>query len=151
MGQEKQCQFKIMQQEDIDSVLQVEKDALKGLWTKAIFQEEMANPLANYIVLSYDDEIVAYAGFWLIIGEAHVTNIGLKTKLHGRGLGKQLVQKLIDLAIEKKAEVIFLEVRKSNQVAQNLYKYFGFEVIGSRRGYYVDNNEDAILMKKDLL
>ncbi len=90
--------------------------------------------------------IVGFSGIWVLVDEAHITNIALRTKYQGRGLGELLLIATIDLALELKATMMTLEVRASNQIAQNLYKKYGFVQTGLRKGYYLDNREDAVIM-----
>ena len=93
--------------------------------------------------------IVGFSGIWMIADEAHLTNIAVRHQYQGKGLGELLVIATIDLAVELKASFMTLEVRASNLVAQNLYHKYGFVQMGIRRGYYLDNREDAIIMSTD--
>ncbi len=90
--------------------------------------------------------IFGFTGFWIMPGEAHITNIAVREKHHRQGIGELLLISLIDLATELDTRLITLEVRASNTVAQSLYIKYGFTQVGLRRGYYSDNREDGILM-----
>ncbi|MCL4459749.1 MAG: ribosomal protein S18-alanine N-acetyltransferase [Chloroflexi bacterium] len=90
--------------------------------------------------------IVGYAGFWLMVDEAHVTTIAVRPELKRRGVGELLFVSLIDLAIAEGAKRLTLEVRISNTAAQQLYKKYGLTEEGLRRHYYTDNGEDALIM-----
>jgi ribosomal-protein-alanine N-acetyltransferase len=90
--------------------------------------------------------IFGFAGFWIIAGEAHITNIAVREKYRRHGVGERLLISLIDLAKELDARLITLEVRASNTAAQSLYSKYGFTRVGLRRGYYTDNREDGVLM-----
>ena len=92
------------------------------------------------------DFIVGFAGIWIMADEAHVTNIAMRERYRRQGLGESLFISTIELAIELKAQFITLEVRTSNATAQSLYRKYGFNKVGMRRGYYIDNGEDAVLM-----
>jgi ribosomal-protein-alanine N-acetyltransferase len=93
--------------------------------------------------------IFGFSGIWVLVNEAHITNIALRLKYQGRGLGELLLIATIDLARELNASMMTLEVRASNQIAQNLYKKYGFVQAGLRRGYYLDNHEDAVIMSTE--
>lgn len=93
--------------------------------------------------------IVGFSGIWMMFDEAHLTNIAVRREYRGKGLGELLVIATIDLATQLKASFITLEVRASNLVAQNLYHKYGFVQMGIRKGYYLDNREDAIIMSTD--
>lgn len=93
--------------------------------------------------------VVGYGGIWLTLEEAHITTIASATEVRGRGVGELLLNGLIDLGLELGVRTISLEVRMSNTIAQNLYLKYGFEARGTRRRYYTDNNEDALIMTTD--
>lgn len=90
--------------------------------------------------------VVGYGGFWLMAGEAHISTIAVRPGWRRRGIGELLLATMIKRAMELAADVITLEVRRSNLAAQALYKKYGFSVAGIRKGYYSDNREDALLM-----
>ena len=93
--------------------------------------------------------IVGFSGIWVMADEAHITNIAVRQQYQRQGLGEMLLIYTIDLAKELKASVMTLEVRTSNIAAQNLYSKYGFTKVGIRRGYYLDDREDAIIMSTD--
>ena len=84
-----------------------------------------------------------------MVDEAHITNIAVLKEYQGQGIGGLLLIATIDLAREFNASFLTLEVRASNLVAQNLYSRYGFNKTGLRRGYYLDNREDAIIMSTE--
>jgi ribosomal-protein-alanine N-acetyltransferase len=90
--------------------------------------------------------IVGFAGFWIMAGEAHITNIAVRERYRRHGIGELLLISIIDLATELNTRFVTLEVRSSNTAAQNLYYKYGFTQVGLRRGYYTDNKENAVLM-----
>lgn len=90
--------------------------------------------------------IVGFAGMWVQMDEAHITIIGVAPAHRGRGVGEYIFTALIDEAMRRNATWITLEVRVSNQRAQNLYAKYGFSVQGTRRRYYSDDGEDAYVM-----
>ena len=93
-----------------------------------------------------EDRIVGFAGMWILYDEAHVTTIGVTPDLRGKGLGELLLVRLFEIASERNAEWVTLEVRVSNASAQALYHKYGFTQQGVRRRYYSDNGEDAYIM-----
>lgn len=143
-------EIKDMTINDTSAVAHVEKESFPSPWSEELFKDEMINPLARYILLLKDGQVIGYAGFWLIIGEAQITNIAILPENRGKGLGKMLIESLLAKAESEKADTIYLEVRKSNITALQLYQKFGFNMVGERKGYYQDNGEDAFLMRKEL-
>lgn len=137
---------------DLDQVLDVERRSFPVPWSRGAFvQEVTANRFACYRVVRAGDVVVGYAGVWVIMDEAHVTNVAVHPDWRGRGLGRRLMLDLIARALNRGATRMTLEVRASNQVAQNLYAALGFRACGRRRGYYSDTNEDAVIMWLDPL
>ena len=101
-------------------------------WSRYAFTCELRdNQFSKYIVARYDNKIIGYAGMWIILDEAHVTNIGVLSDYRGAGIGELLMRSLMNLAKDRGAKKMTLEVRKTNYVAQNLYSKLGFEPIGT--------------------
>lgn len=90
--------------------------------------------------------IVGFAGFWLMFDEAHLTTIAVRHSHRRRGIGELMLIAVIEKALQLHAQVVTLEVRVSNLEAQVLYRKYGFNQTGVRRGYYSDNHEDALIM-----
>jgi [ribosomal protein S18]-alanine N-acetyltransferase len=95
--------------------------------------------------------IAGFSGIWMMAGEAHVTNIAVRQEYRGRGLGEYLLLATYDLAQSQNASFMTLEVRASNIVAQGLYNKYGFVEMGVRKGYYLDNHEDAVIMSTEAI
>lgn len=143
--------FRPMQIEDIPQICRIEQEAFPTPWTAGAFQNELTNnQFARYIVIELDGEIAGYGGMWLIMEEAHVTNIAIRELYRGRKLGERLLREMQLTASFYGAIRMTLEVRPSNTIAQRLYEKMGFRSVGVRRGYYTDNKEDALIMWADL-
>ncbi|WP_317368116.1 ribosomal protein S18-alanine N-acetyltransferase [uncultured Tyzzerella sp.] len=140
-----------MTTEHIKDVHKIEEDCFSIPWSEKSFYDEITkNKMAIYIVAKQDDEIIGYGGMWHVINEGHITNVAVKKEHRGKGIGKQIITALIDIAKEKEMIGITLEVRVSNNIAKALYKQNGFIIEGIRKEYYDDNREDAIVMWKHL-
>lgn len=115
-------------------------------WSRHSFESELKNKCAHYIVLENDEGIVGYAGMWVVIDEAHITNVAVSPDHRKKGYGRRLMRTLMQRAVEVGAETMTLEVRESNHIAQALYEQLGFKWCGIRKKYYSNNGEDAIIM-----
>ncbi|SDN50655.1 ribosomal protein S18-alanine N-acetyltransferase [Bacillus sp. OK048] len=139
--------FRYMNEEDIDQILEVEHASFTTPWSREAFYNEIYNnKFAVYIVLEEDHKIIGYCGAWIVIDETHVTNIAILPSYRGKKLGEALLGKMMSVAKDMGARSMTLEVRVTNQVAQSLYRKFGFQNGGIRKNYYSDNQEDALVM-----
>ncbi len=137
----------LMTLEDVDAVCEIEKQSFAIPWSREAFVREVTeNRCARYLVAREDGVAVAYAGMWLVLDEGHVTNIAVRKDARGRGLGELVARALMQLAADTGINYMTLECRRSNLVAQSLYKKLGFIEVGFRKRYYADNNEDALVM-----
>ena len=148
-----------MREEDIPQLVQLEQEAFGSQEPGISFHQELRNRLASYIVAcqassnrvadggdSAEGQVLGYAGLWFVLDEAHLISIAVGEANQRQGVGHQLLTAALELAREKAAIMMALEVRVSNTSAQALYEKFGFKRVGVRRGYYTDNHEDAYLM-----
>ena len=139
--------IRFMRLKDVDAVAAIEKETFARPWSRESFRQEVTrNVAARYLVAEEDGEILGYAGAWVILEESHITNIAVREDARGRGIGKLLTSQLLQVLSNLGACYATLEVRVSNERAQNLYKSLGFISVGKRKRYYEDNNEDAFLM-----
>ena len=136
-----------MRMKDLDAVTAIEDATFARPWSRESFRQELErNVAARYLVAETDGKVVGYAGAWIILDESHITNIAVLEAYRGQGIGKRLTQALLQYLSNLGASYATLEVRVSNERAQNLYKGLGFISVGKRKRYYEDNNEDAYLM-----
>jgi ribosomal-protein-alanine N-acetyltransferase len=165
-----------MTEADVAQVADIEAESFPTTWPRTAYRRELNNKLARYLVLvdrshapiihqprsrrsffglrrrpveeeiSSNEFIVGYVGVWFMVDEAHIVAIAVRESYRGQGLGELLLSQAIDLALAANQDVVTLEVRRSNAVAQALYEKYRFLKVGVRRRYYSDNHEDAIIM-----
>ncbi|MGD6879564.1 ribosomal protein S18-alanine N-acetyltransferase [Bacillus infantis] len=139
--------FRFMAEEDIDQVLVIEHKSFTLPWSRDAFINELTkNQFAVYLVLEDDGAVIGYCGAWIVVDEAHVTNIAVLPEYRGKKLGEALMKKMMEAAKELGAVTMTLEARVTNIAAQSLYRKLGFQNGGIRKNYYTDNQEDAIVM-----
>lgn len=160
-----------MQMEDIPQVLGIDQASFPIPWSRRTYEHEIENRgTAQMIVVETNhsttparsglwgwfqqwrsprsnSRILGYGGCWLIAGEAHISTIAVHPEFRGQGLGELLLAGMLQRAITLQADYSVLEVRVSNETAQALYRKYEYEVVGRRRRYYRDNDEDALLME----
>ncbi|MEO7039035.1 MAG: ribosomal protein S18-alanine N-acetyltransferase [Candidatus Elarobacter sp.] len=146
-GLPKALQIDPMLPADLAAVLRIESTSFSTTWPVNAFSNEIRdNKLAHYFVGRIDGRIVAYGGIWVILEDSHITTIAVDPEQRGLKFGEEMLIKLLDEAIAQGASWITLEVRESNEVAQKLYRKYGFTIVSTRRGYYSDNGENALVM-----
>lgn len=142
-------QIERMQIEDVPRVVELDKKCFPTPWSASAYTTEIHNSSAYYIVARTNRKIIGFMGMWMIMDETHITTLGVSPELRGRKVGERMLIHILDEAIHRGARRATLEVRRSNQAAQNLYHKYGFRVAAVRKGYYGNNNEDAFVMWVD--
>ncbi|MEW6192265.1 MAG: ribosomal protein S18-alanine N-acetyltransferase [Bacillota bacterium] len=146
-NQELKVEITAMEPEHLDEVLAIEAVSFPLPWDRQTFLFEiLLNELADYVVALSNGRVVGYGGMWLVVDEAHLTNIAVHPDFRGRGIGRRILRALIRRAAGRGLRKMTLEVRPSNRTARKIYREFGFKEKGVRKQYYRDNNEDAIIM-----
>ncbi|UJL47115.1 ribosomal protein S18-alanine N-acetyltransferase [Virgibacillus sp. NKC19-16] len=136
-----------MELADVDQVMEVEVATFAAPWPTDIFyQEILDNEHAFYFVMELDKKIIGYIGTWIVIDDMQITNIAVTPAYRGMKLGEMLFRYTIQFAIKLGVARLSLEVRKSNIVAQKMYRKFGLVPGGIRKNYYAVDQEDAIVM-----
>jgi ribosomal-protein-alanine N-acetyltransferase len=140
-----------MDDDDVQSVVALERAAYRFPWSEGIFRDCLR---VGYVcrVIDLKGEVVGYGIMSMGAGEAHVLNVCVREDLRCRGLGRRMLEYLLDRAHGAGMLEAFLEVRPSNVVAIRLYQALGFEQVGVRRGYYQapGGREDAAVLRLDL-
>lgn len=134
---------------DIAEIANIEMLSFSTPWSENAISESMSAGTCFYVIRK-NDTVAGYMGLSKIAGEGYVTNIAILPEYRQQGLGKLLLQYVIENSISE-LEFISLEVRQSNTHAISLYKSFGFEKVGLRKRFYTNPLEDAIIMTKNFI
>ena len=133
--------------QNIDDVVNIDKLSFKIPWSRDAYMLEIEkNKCARYRVIVKEGKVIAYGGMWIVVDEAHITNIAVHPDYREKGLGNAIVEDMLDLARFLNIASMTLEVRVSNTPAIKLYSKYGFTEVALRKGYYADTKEDAIIM-----
>jgi ribosomal-protein-alanine N-acetyltransferase len=133
----------------VPEILDIEWRGYPFPWTEQIVRDSLRHGTVCWGVLNPADELLAYAFFSMAVGEAHVLNICVDPAQQGQGIGRYLMQHLLELARSELCTVVLLEVRRSNSAARRLYESLGFNTLGIRKGYYPaaeNSREDALVL-----
>jgi len=139
-----------MGDEDLDVVTEIEARDGDVHWTRKNFADELKGEFMRFFLAKEPPDILGYGGYWKADTEAQITNVVVRRESRCQGVGRRLVEFILDCARSEACTTCTLEVRQSNAHAQSLYKSLGFEVKGSRKKIFQNPEEDAVLMEKKL-
>lgn len=143
----------LISSDEIDSILAVEHVCFTNPWTREMYQAELQKEGVAYFFLARDRDrqVIGFCSFWRVLDELHINNLAVLPDRRLLGIGSALLARVLAEAPALGATRAYLEVRQSNDVARRLYQRFGFTVSGTRRGYYSQPVEDAIVLTRDRL
>jgi [ribosomal protein S18]-alanine N-acetyltransferase len=136
-----------MDTNDIDRIMEIEKKSFVAPWSKTMFEETIFSPISRGLVMEHNNIIVGYIVFYTVYVEAHIMNLAVNPEERKQGYARQMLNYALKIFRENNISECYLEVREHNRVAQELYGRSGFEVIGRRKKYYPETNEDALVMQ----
>jgi len=160
------CRIRPMEPGDIPQVMDIERQSFPTMWPQTVYQRELKNKTARYLVAYQPAEegevmrrflgglpaptsrerILGMVGVWCMMGEGHIVTIAVGEEYRRCSIGEVLLVAALEEAREAAQDVVTLEYRISNQAARALYAKYGFSQVGVRARYYSDNHEDAVLM-----
>lgn len=138
--------FHRMREDDLDAVYKIEVESFSHPWLREFFEMEMQH---DSYVAEKDNEVAGYICAMQVMDECTITNIAVRSQLRRQGIAKFMLEKLFQMLDTKNVRFYYLEVRASNQAAQDLYDKIGFTQVGIRKDYYHHPTEDAIVMTLD--
>ena len=137
-----------MEERDIPEVAELERICFSECWSARILESGIHSPYDVYYVFEQDERILGYCNLRVLAGEGEVQLIAVHPDSRRYGVGRKLMDAMVDFAVENKAAAVTLEVRESNRPARNLYESYGFTAEAVRKGYYRNPSEDAVIMWK---
>ena len=141
--------------EDVPRVMEIEKDGFRHPWSRELIERELGHAWSQVLLACEPDaaggeRVVGYVVFWLVHDEIHVLNVATAIEARRRGVGRRLMEEAEGVGRGRGARIATLEVRRSNEPAIALYRLLGYRQVGVRPNYYAEENEDAIVMVKQL-
>ena len=138
-------------EEDLSGVLAVEEETFTNPWTRDMYAWELQNRSVChiYVVRTPDCAVAGFCAFWLVVDEIHINNVAVRPQYRGHGIGTALLRHVLTEAKQLGARRATLEVRASNDAARRLYERLGFYVAATRRNYYTNPVEDALILWRD--
>lgn len=149
VGENQYLSVRVAKVEDVSGILEIERNCYNGEtpWNQtALLHELQFNSNAYYQIMYLKDRPIAFIGSWFVAYEAHITNLAVHPEFRNKGIATFLLKEIIRIANLKEMQLVSLEVRASNQEAQNLYKNLLFKEVGVKRKYYSSDQEDAVEM-----
>lgn len=147
--------FRRMRPEDLDRVVEIERDGFRHPWSRDLLERELSHAWSTILLAtaaqpSGDEVTLGFIVYWLVHDELHVLNIATALEARRGGVGRALMVEAHDAGRARGARIATLEVRRSNTPAIELYRALGYRQVGVRPNYYADEGEDAIVMDLDL-
>lgn len=141
---------RIAKSSDLDDIYELDVQTFAMPWSKeALSYDILENDNAFVIVAEYEGEFAGYADIWTVLDEADLNSIAVRVDFRRKGIGDAIMLAMTEMLSASGVATINLEVRVSNMPAIKLYKKYGFNECGVRPGYYLDNGEDALIMKRE--
>lgn len=131
----------------IQEILQIDRASFSNPWTHEMYECELQND-RSYVVIARgeDGQALGYCAFWIILDEVHINNVAVRQPFTRQGVGRALVERALSIGRGQGAAAATLEVRRSNSAARRLYERLGFVERGTRRRYYSDPEDDALVL-----
>jgi len=143
-----------MRPADLERIVAIERQGFLHPWSRELLEKEMTHAWSHVLVAAEDgpggETLVGYVVFWLVHDEVHVLNLGTALEARRRGIGRALMEEAHAQGRRRGAALSTLEVRRSNTAAIALYLGLGYRQVGVRPNYYAEEQEDAIVMVRDL-
>ena len=132
--------------EHLDAIARLEEQCFSSPWPRELLERQLADGRHVLLCALWDGEVAGYAGFEYVLDEGYIGNVAVNRAYRRRGLGRALVDAMVEKAQELSLSFLTLEVRAGNEPARALYADRGFTAVGTRKNYYEKPTEDAILM-----
>lgn len=145
--------FRLMRPEDLDRVVEIERDGFRHPWSRDLLERELSHAWSTALLATEDaggEVILGFIVFWLVHDELHILNVATALEARRRGVGRALMLEAHEAGRRRGARLATLEVRRTNTPAIELYRSLGYRQVGVRPNYYADEGEDAIVMDLDL-
>jgi [ribosomal protein S18]-alanine N-acetyltransferase len=139
-----------MRKKDLPEVLEIERLCFRQPYSHEIFEQELQIEAAHLWVVSYKRRVIAYLDFWMVADEMELVSIAVHSDFQGLGVATVLLKGMVAYAQQHEQRSIVLDVRASNAAALHLYQKFSFRTVGLRKRYYSDNQEDALILRREL-
>ncbi len=139
-----------MTEADVTAIEALERACFSEPWSEKSLRESLANPRYRILTAKADGRLIGYVSTFLVADEMNIANVAVDSEFRRQGVGKRLMDSAVILAKQNRMTTIYLEVRKSNEAAQELYRKVGFERGGVRKNFYDHPKEDGLIMRMDL-
>lgn len=131
---------------DIPRVAELDKNSLFESWSEKIYEESLKNKSYNILVAKLGNKTVGFISMYCAVDEGYICNIAVEKSHRKQGIGTSLISEIITYSQNKNLKFLTLEVRESNIEAIKFYEKLGFEKFGIRKNFYLNPNENAIIM-----
>ena len=142
-------EYVLMREDHLEQIAALEQQCFSDPWSLRSITSELSNPLSLWIVAEENGTVAGYVGSQSVLGEADMMNLAVAPAFRRQGVGRKLVQTLVEQLNKNGSHILILEVRASNEPAISLYNELGFVQVGRRPNYYMHPKEDALILRKE--
>ena len=142
-------EYVLMREDQLEQIAALEQQCFSDPWSLRSITSELSNPLSLWIVAEENGTVAGYVGSQSVLGEADMMNLAVAPAFRRQGVGRKLVQTLVEQLNKNGSHILILEVRASNEPAISLYNELGFVQVGRRPNYYMHPKEDALILRKE--
>ena len=142
-------EYVLMREDHLEQIAALEQQCFSDPWSLRSITSELSNPLSLWLVAEENGTVAGYVGSQSVLGEADMLNLAVAPTFRRQGVGRKLVQTLVEQLNKKGSHILILEVRASNEPEISLYNELGFVQVGRRPNYYVHPKEDALILRKE--
>lgn len=137
---------------DLAGVMEIDQASFSSPWTAEMYRSELRNTkVASIVVLRIPGcRVAGYCSYWLVVDEIHINNVAVRPAYRRRGYGRLIVEHVIEDGRRRAAVRALLEVRSANSAARQLYEKMGFTALSTRRGYYSEPVDDAVILCRSI-
>lgn len=138
-----------MTAQQVPQVAALERRCFSDPWSENSVASELENPLSLWLVAMDGERLAGYVGSQTVLGESDMMNVAVDEDYRRQGIGKMLIEALVEQLKARESHCLTLEVRDSNAPARSLYASLGFSEVGRRKNYYRNPREDARILRKE--
>lgn len=145
-----QLEIRSASESDLEQMIRIERKSFPTAWSPSTYRNELSNPIAVFLAAQLNGQTIGFSFSWIRPQGLHIMKLAVAPSYRKKRIASELMRKTFFIAQSRESEIAFLEVRKNNVPARLFYQHLGFKVWGTKKGYYTDTKEDALVLVAQL-